>query len=132
MWSYKLFRIGALVLALLGCAHLLVHFANNAAKPANGTAAQLREVMYGYKENIMGTMRSQGEIFDGLTLGFSVFMLTVAAIGFTAPVQRKTAIVISASLLVMLVISLAYWFILPTVMIAAGLLCFAGSAYLDR
>lgn len=131
MWSYKLFRIGALILLLAGIAHLLGHFASQGVRPVNGTEFQLREMMYGYRTNVMGTMRSQGEIYDGMSLGFSVFMLTLAAIGFTVPVQRRTAIVIAASLAAMLGISLSYWFILPTSFLAAALLCYAGSARLN-
>ena len=88
--------------------------------------------MYGYRSTVMGTMRSQGEIYDGLSLGFAVFMLTLAALGFTLPVQRKPAIVIASSLAVMLGLSLAYWFIMPTAFLAVTLLCFAGSAYLEK
>jgi hypothetical protein len=132
MWSYKLFRIGALVLALNGVAHLFGHFANVSAKPVNGTEYQLHELLYGFKFNAMGTMRSHGEIYDGMSLGFSVFMLTLAAIGFATPVNRKTAIVIAASLVVMLGISLTYWFIMPTGFLAVALLCYAGSAYLEK
>jgi hypothetical protein len=131
MWSYKLFRIGALVLALHGILHLFGHFAGKGAKPVNGTEFQLNELMYGFKTNMMGNMRSHGDIYDGLSIGFTVFMLTLAALGFTLPVQKKTAIVIATSLAVMLGLSLTYWFIVPTSFLAAGLLCFAGSAYVD-
>jgi hypothetical protein len=132
MWSYKLFRIGALILTLNGLAHLLEYFGSKGVKPVNGNEFQLNEMLYGYKFNMMGTMRTRGDVFDGLSLAFTVFMLTLAALGFTLPVQKKTAIVIAASLAVMLVISVAYWFVMPTMFLAAGLACFAGSAYLDK
>jgi hypothetical protein len=132
MWSYKLFRIGALILTLNGLAHLLEYFGSKGVKPVNGTEFQLNELMYGFKMNVMGTMRSQGDIFDGLSIAFTVFMLTLAALGFTLPVQKKPAIVIAVSLAVMLGISLTYWFFMPTLFLAAGLACFAGSAYLGK
>jgi hypothetical protein len=132
VWSYKLFRIGALVLTVLGVAHLLYFVAGKDVKPLNGTEFQIEQLMYGYRSNIMGAMRTQGEIFDGMSLGFAVFMFTLAAIGFTSPVRRKTAVVIAVSLTVMLGISLTYWFIMPTSFLAAALLCFAGSAYLEK
>lgn len=132
MWSYKLFRIGALVLAITGGLHLVGFLGSKGVKPLNGTEYQLEELLYGYKTNMMGSMRSYGDVFDGLNLGFTVFMLTLAALGFTLPVQKKPAIVIAASLAVMLGLSLTYWFIMPTVCLAAGLLCFAGSAYLNK
>ncbi len=132
MWGYKLFRIGALILALNGTAHLLAFFGSKGAKPVNSMEFQLHEVMYGYKMDLMGTTRTQGDIFDGLSIAFSIFMLTLAALGFTLPVHRKTAIVIAASLAVTLGLSLTYWFFMPTMFLAIGLACFAGSAYLEK
>ena len=132
MWSYKLFRIGALVLAVNGIAHLLGFLGNRGVKPVNGTEFQMNELLYGFKINMMGTMRTQGDVFDGLNLAFTVFMLTLAALGFTLRVERKTGIVIAASLAVMLGISVTYWYILPTMFLTAALACFAGSAYLEK
>ena len=132
MWSYKLFRIGALVLAVTGVAHLLGWLGSRGVKPVNSTEFQLNELLYGFKTNMMGTMRTQGDIFDGMSLAFTVFMLTLAALGFTVRVERKTGIVIAASLAVMLGISVTYWFIMPTMFLAAALASFAGSAYLDK
>jgi len=132
MWAYKLFRIGALVLALGGAAHLAGFLAGRQKPPVTGEEFRLYDLMYGYKMNVMGTMRSQGEIFDGMSLSFSIFLLTLAALGFTMPVQRKTSLVIAASLAVMTAVSLTYWFIMPTAFIAAALAFIAASAYLDK
>ncbi len=132
MWSYKLFRIGALFAALNGVMHLFGHFGGKGVKPVNGTAFQLEELMYGYKFSVMGVMRSQGDFFDGLSLSFTVFMLTLAALGFTIPVQKKPAIIMAVSLAVMLGLSLTYWFIIPTSLLAAAMVCYAGSAYLEK
>lgn len=132
MWSYKLFRIGALVLTVGAAAQFFDYLGNRGAKPVNGTESHLQQLMYGFQINMMGTMRTRGDIYDGLTLAYVVFLLTLAAIGFTAPVQKKLAIVIAASMLVMLGISVTYWFSVPTTFLAAGLLCFSGSAYLDK
>ena len=132
MWSYKLFRIGALVVTLCVVAHLVGHFASKGQKPVNGTEFQLEELMYGYKMNVMGTMRSQGDFYDGMSLGFTVFMLTLGAFGFLLPVQKKAAIIFAVSLAVMLVISVTYWFILPTAFLGAAMLAYAGSAYLEQ
>lgn len=132
MGKYALFRIGALVLALTGLMHLFGYFGSKATKPVNGTEFQLQELLYGHKTNMMGAMRSQGDIFDGLNLTFAVFMFTLAALGFTIPVDRKAALVFGVSLAVMLAISLTYWFTVPTSFLAAGLLCFAGSALLKK
>ena len=132
MWNYALFRIGALILAIEGVLHLFGHFGNKGVKPVNGTEFQLAELMYGYKSNMMGVMRSQGDIYDGLSLGFSVFLFTLSALGFMLPVERKTAVVIGISLAVMTVLSLNFWFVLPTALLGGALICFAGSAYLTK
>jgi hypothetical protein len=132
MLTYNLFRIGALILGLCGAMHLFGHYASKGAKPVNGTEFQLEELMYGYKMNIYGSMRTQGDLYDGMSLGFTVFMVTLSALGFVLPVQRKTAIVFAASLAVMAGISVTYWFIIPTAMLAAALLCFGACAYLTK
>lgn len=132
MGKYALFRIGAFVLTLAGLTHLIGHLGGKAAKPVNGTEFQLQELLYGHKTNMMGSMRSQGDLYDGYSLAFAVFLLTLAALGFTVPVDRKPAIVIATALAVMLAISLTHWFTVPTVFLAAGLLCFAGSAALKK
>lgn len=132
MWSYKLFRIGALVLTLGGVAHLLGHFAGKGQKPVNGTEFQLEELMYGYKTNIMGVMRSQGDIYDGMSLAFSVFLITLAAFGFVLPPSKKPALVFVASLAVMVGISVVYWFAVPTAFLVAALACYAGVAWLEK
>ena len=132
MWAYKLFRIGAAVLAVGGGVHLAGFLGSRRMPPVTSEEFRLYDLLYGYKMNFMGTMRSQGEIFDGLSLAAAIFFLTLAALGFTVPVQRKTAIVIAAALAVMTGVSLQYWFLAPTAFIAAGLPFFAGSAYLDK
>ena len=132
MWSYKLFRIGALILAGSGLLHLLGFFGSKGAKPLNSIEHQLQELMYGYKSNIMGSMRSQGDLYDGLSLSFTVFLLTLAAFGFTLPVTRRNATVMAASLAVTLGISLTHWYSLPSASLAAGLAFYAGAAYLEK
>ncbi|HEU0118946.1 MAG TPA: hypothetical protein VFQ91_00350 [Bryobacteraceae bacterium] len=131
MWSYKLFRIGALISTLTGIAHLLGFLAGKNAEPVNGIEIQLRELLTSYKTNMAGTMRTTGDILDGLHLTYAVFMLTLAALGFVLPVQRKAAIVFAASFAVMVGISLCYWFAIPTVLLSAACACYAGSAYLN-
>ena len=132
MLTYNLFRIGALLLGLCGTMHLVGHYGSKGVKPVNGTEFQLEELMYGYKTNIYGSMRTQGDLYDGLSLGFTLFMVTLAALGFVLPVQRKTAIVFASSLAVMTGISFTYWFIIPTAMLSAALLCYGACAYLVK
>jgi len=132
MWSYKLFRIGALFLALNGAAHLLGHLSNKGAVPLNTMESYRNEVMYGYKFNLMGNMRSQGDLFDGLSLAFTVSMLTAAALGFTLRVEKKPAIILAVSATAMLAISVVYWFAIPTVLLAGAAACYVGSAYLEK
>jgi hypothetical protein len=132
MWSYKLFRIGALILAGSGVLHLLGFIGAKSTDIPLGLESQLHELMYNYKSNVMGTMRSKGDLHDGLSLAFMVFLLTLAAFGFTLPVNRKNAMVIAGSLAATLVISLVYWYSLPSASLAMGLAFYAGAAYLEK
>ncbi len=52
------FRAGAVVLLLFGLAHLMGHLSSQDAPPRNEQERQLKELMYGHKSDLMGTMRS--------------------------------------------------------------------------
>lgn len=129
--SYQCFRIGAGVLAAMGVAHLFGHFAPK-GRVANGTEDQLRMLMQTYQTNIMGSMRSTQDLYDGFSLAFAVFSLGLSALAFTVPPQKKMAIVYAAMLAVMTGVSLMYWFTAPTAFLAAAAVLFGASALLDR
>jgi len=129
--SYQCFRIGAGVLALMGAAHLAGHLGGR-TKPLNGTEDQLRMLMETYRTNVMGSMRSTQELYDGFSLAFAVFSIGLGALAFTVPPQKKTAIVFAAMLAALTGVSMMYWFILPTAFLAGAALLFGASALLDR
>lgn len=129
--TYQCFRIGAGVLVAMGAAHLAGHFAGK-GKPLNGMEDQMRMLMETYRFNVMGTMRNTQEIYDGLSLAFSVFSFGLGALAFTVPPQKKTAIVLAATLAVMTAVSLTYWFLAPTAFLAGATVLFAAAALLDR
>jgi hypothetical protein len=130
MAPYSLFRIGALILVLTGLLHLAGHF--TPSDPTNGSEFTLRDLMYNYRTNLMGVMRSKGELFDGLSLAFSVMNIGFGALGFTIPATRKPAIVFAITLALITVIGAVYWFVLPVTMVGAAMLCFGLSALLNR
>src|SRR5258708_22093182 len=132
MWSYKLFRIGPGVLVLMAAFHLMGHLAGRAVVPSNGTEITLHDMMYNYKTDLAGTMRSAGDLYDGASLAVSVYAFTLGALGFVVPVQRKIATGFAFSLLVMLVISLVYWFAIPSFFLALATAMYGGSALLNR
>lgn len=129
--SYQCFRIGAGVLAAMGVAHLFGHFSGR-GKPVNGMEDQLRMLMETYRTNMMGSMRSTQELYDGFSLAFAVLSLGLAALAFTVPPQKKVAIVYAAMLALMTGVSFMYWFTAPTAFLAAGTVLFGASALLDR
>jgi len=130
--SYQCFRIGAGVLVAMGAAHLMGHLGGGKGQPANGMEDQLRMLMETYRTNMMGTMRSTKEIYDGLSLAFSVFSFGLGALAFTLPPQKKMSIVYAAMLAVLTCISYLYWFAAPTAFLAASAVLFGAAALLDR
>jgi hypothetical protein len=68
------FRIGGLVLILLGMAHSLSLFEQPA--PANETERQLQNLMSNYKFDLLGSQRTMDNLFRGLSICF-----IIAAIG---------------------------------------------------
>ncbi len=129
--SYQCFRIGAGVLVAMGLAHLAGHLGGR-GKALNGMEDQMRMLMETYRTNLMGTMRSTQELYDGFSLAFAVLSIGLGALAFTVPPQKKAAIVIAAMLAVMTGVSLMYWFAVPTAFLAAAAVLFAASALLDR
>lgn len=132
MWSYNLFRIGAGILTTGGILYLFDVLAPRTADGVDSLGFQLEQLLYGHKTNVMGTMRSKGEIYDGLRMAFSVYLLSLGGLGFLSESRWKVAGGIALSLAVMLAISVTHWYALPSAFLGLGLLCFAGSAYLGR
>lgn len=88
MNGLNFFRAGAVVLILFGLAHLAGHLSSKDAPPQNEQERQLKELMYGYKTNLMGAMRSQGEIVDGFSLAISIFTIGAGAVALVTARSR--------------------------------------------
>jgi hypothetical protein len=116
----------------MGAAHLFGQFGGTGSKPLNGMEDQLRMLMETYKTNMMGTMRSTREIYNGFSLAFAAFSIGLGALAFTVPPQKKVSIVLAALLAVLTGISHMYWFTAPTAFLAGATVLFGLSALLDR
>ena len=133
MPGVNLFRAGAVVLLLFGLAHLMGHLSGKDAPPGNEQERLLRELMYGHKVNLMGTMRSQGEITDGFSLAISVLTMGAGLAALVTARTRDARLLQSVALVqcgmvgITLGISLRYWFAAPTSFLAIALLCFLSS-----
>jgi hypothetical protein len=132
MRGEQFFRIGAIVLVVMGIAHLFGHFGGKAVPPANSTEIALHDMMYGYKQNLSGSMRSAGDIYDGLSLAFSVFSFALGMLAWVTEPNRKAAWILAVWLVVATGISFAYWFAIPTFFLAVAAACFLGYALLNR
>lgn len=130
MQGLAFFRAGAVVLMLFGLAHLMGHLSSKDAPPQNEQERQLKELLYGYKVNLMGTMRSQGEIAEGFSLAISILMLGAGLMALTVARSRDPRLVASAAMVncgwvgITLAISLRYWFLAPTSFLAVAFVCF--------
>lgn len=130
MQGLAFFRAGAVVLMLFGLAHLMGHLSSKDAPPQNEQERQLKELLYGYKADLMGTMRSQGEIVEGFSLAISILMLGAGLTALTVARSRDPRVVASVAMVncgwvgITLGISLRYWFLAPTSFLAVAFVCF--------
>ena len=129
-WGKRLFTTGAIVLVLAGLVHSLSFFENPV--PANDKEKQLLDLMANYRFDLAGSMRSM----DNLMLGFSVsFMLAVIVMGVLGLIMvrervglvKRVALIDAIWLAAMNVVSLRYFFVVPTAFLAIALLMFVGA-----
>lgn len=138
MKGLHFFRAGAVVLLLFGLAHMAGHVSSQDAPPRNERERQLKELLYGHKEDLMGTMRSQGEIMDGFSLAISVFTIGAGLTLLTLARARDERLLASVALVqcgwvgITLGISLRYWFLAPTSFLAVAFVCFLISVAMLR
>ena len=123
----RIFKTGAVLLIVIAAVHSLSLIRERT--PANDTERQLLELMTNYKFNLMGTMRSMSELMSGFSaafglaaLGFGV--LDIAVWSERARLLKKVALANSLWLAAMLVVSLHYFFLVPTSFLALALVVF--------
>jgi len=129
-WGRVLLRTGAIVLILLGLSHILSLVEKPV--PANDTEKQLMELTTGYKFNLAGSMRSFDNLFRGFSISFILGMLVVGISSLTLAgertgVVRRLALINTVWLTAMTVVSMHYFFILPTLFMVSALCPFVAA-----
>jgi hypothetical protein len=123
-----LFKAGAIVLVVSGLVHSLSLI--NKQVPTNATERQLFDLMSNYKFNVMGSIRSMGDVLRGFSISFMLAALGFGTLDLMMSRERdgilkRLAMVNAIWLAAMTVVSLKYFFLAPTSFMAAGLLLFA-------
>jgi hypothetical protein len=126
-WGRRLFTAGGIFLLLLGC----VHAASLLGKPmpANDAERQLFTLASNYKLNVMGSMRSYDNFLRGFSISFMLAALVMGALALVlrherASLLKKVALVNIVWLALMTVVSLRYFFPLPTAFLVTALVIF--------
>jgi hypothetical protein len=123
----RIFKTGAVLLMVIAAVHSLSLIRERT--PANDTERQLFELMTNYKFNLMGTMRSMSELMSGFSAAFGLAvlgfgLLDIAVWSERARLLKKVALANSLWLAAMLVVSLHYFFLVPTSFLALALVIF--------
>jgi uncharacterized caspase-like protein len=136
MRQLRFFKFGCWAAAITAVVHL-VGFVSGGLQPANETEQALLDTARNYQFPLPGgTRRSLMDITDGFSLSFALFLATIAGLGFLIarrgaddPVLMTSATrTLAAFSLVLFVISLWYWFLIPTLFIATVALGFVLAA----
>ena len=136
MRQLRFFKFGCWAAAITAAVHL-VGFVSGGLQPANEVEQALLDTARNYQFPLPGgTRRSLMDITDGFSLSFALFLATIAGLGFLIarrgvgdPVLMTSATrTLAAFSLVLFVISLWYWFLIPTLFIATVALGFVLAA----
>ena len=127
-WGRRLFISGAVTLLIVGLVHSLSFFAKQV--PANDTERQLLDLMANYRFNLMGSMRSMNNLLRGFSISFMLAALVMGAVDLVlcrerAALLKRVALVNTIWLATMTVVSLRYFFLMPTSFLVVTLLFFA-------
>ena len=136
MRQLRFFKFGCWAAAITAAVHL-VGFVSGDLQPANETEEALLDTARNYQFPLPGGIqRSLLDITDGFSLAFSLFMATIAGLGFLIARRGADDVVLmtaatrtlAAFSLVLFVISLWYWFLIPTLFVAVTALGFVLAA----
>jgi hypothetical protein len=127
IWGRRLFKAGAVWLVVMGVVHSLSLIRDLA--PSNDTERQLVDLMTNYHFNLMGSMRTMGELNRGFSIAFMLAALGFGVLSMTlarerAGLLKRVAVVNLVWLAAMLGTSLRYFFAVPTTFLSVGLLIF--------
>jgi hypothetical protein len=126
-WGRRFFKSGGVWLILLGLVHSISFFRK--LVPANDTERLLLNLMASHRFNLMGTLRSMGDLFQGFSVAFMLAALgmgalTLAVSGERTGLLKRVALVIAIWLAAMTGVSLHYFFPAPTFFLVVALLLF--------
>jgi hypothetical protein len=125
----RFFKLGCWGAALTAAVHL-VGYVTAPPQAANETEQVLLDMARSYQFLLpAGTRRSLMELFDGFSLSFALFLATIAGLGFLIARRADDTVLttavtrtLAAFSLVLMVISIWYWFLIPTLFI--GIMAF--------
>src|SRR5208283_2657375 len=123
----RFFKSGGVFLILLGLVHSISLFRK--LVPANATERLLLGLMTSYKFNLMGSLRSMDNLFQGFSVAFMLAALGMGALVLAVSNERTSllkpvALIAVIWLAVMTGVSLHYFFPAPTFFLAVALLLF--------
>jgi hypothetical protein len=126
-WGRRFFIAGAVLLLLIGVVHSTSFF--ETPKPANDTEKQLLTLMSAYHFNLAGSSRSMNDLLRGFSMSFMLAALCFGGLDLVVRGERTgllkhVALVNSLWLAAMIVVSLRYFFIVPTSFLGVTLLAF--------
>lgn len=126
-WGKRLYIAGAMALLILGAVHSLSLFSS--FPQSNDTERQLAVLMANYKFDLMGSMRSTGDLMRGFSIAFMLGVLALGALDLAlvrerAALLKRVALVNALWLASMTALSLRYFFAAPTSFLAAALVLF--------
>ena len=128
-----IFKIGCLAALFTAAVHLVGHIAGM-PPPANETEARLLDLATSYKTTLPGgAQRSFMDLQTGFSLSYSLFLAMIGGAGLVVRrrasgdplLMRAVARVFAGGGAVLMAISLAYFFIIPTMFAAFVTVCFA-------
>lgn len=127
-WGRRFFVAGGVWLVLIGLVHALSLIGKQV--PANDTERRLLELMTNYRFDLMGSMRSMGELLRGFSVSFMLAALFIGALDLVLSRERegllkRVALVNVIWLAAMTAVALRYFFVLPTSFLAIALVLFA-------
>jgi hypothetical protein len=126
------FTIGCWVTIATALLHLAGHL-SGPAEPLDETGRQMLDLATNYRTPMPGgSSRSLMDFTTGLSLTMSVLLALTGGLGLIirkragddGPLMIAAARSMAAASVVMVVISLTYWFIVPSVCLAAMAVCF--------
>jgi len=127
-----LFRFGCWAAIVSALVHLVGHVAGPAA-PTNDTERQLLDLATHYRYALPGgSMRSLMDFMNGFGLMFALQLATMGVAGLVVakrahqdgPLMRAVARTFAVCGAVLLVLSLRYFFLVPSMLLSTVALCF--------